>query len=137
MKAQDFASVYHFLCSRNRCYFFLILRCLSLQTSGFPLVCQVVLPQHCAWQDVVVPPKIRVWSIFFVVIYLLLIGVHLHVETRPDPAGILYLHSCKNYTSSSFIIHFVICQYLSGSVVLCQFCLPWTLLQEVFPLKRF
>ncbi len=29
--------VYHYLCSLNRCYFFFVLRFLSLQTSGFPL----------------------------------------------------------------------------------------------------
>ncbi len=29
--------IYHYLCSLNRCYFFFVLRFLSLQTSGFPL----------------------------------------------------------------------------------------------------
>ncbi len=120
MKAQDFASVYHCPCSLNRCYFFFVLWCLSLQTSGFPLVCQVVLPQHSGCQDVAVPPQIRVWGILFCC-YLL--SADRCTFACGDLAGILCLHSRKDYTS--------------GSAVLCQLCLPWTLLQEAFPLKHF
>ena len=54
--------VYSCLCSLNRCYFFFVLRCLSLQTSSFPLEWQVGLPQHSDCQDVVVPPQI--WVLF-------------------------------------------------------------------------
>ena len=72
-------SVYHCLCSLNRCYFFFVLRCLSLQTSGFPLECQVVLPQHSDCQDVEVLPKIRVW---FLLLFVLSFGFcTLHMET--------------------------------------------------------
>ncbi len=81
-----------------------------------------------------VPPQIRVWGILFCC-YLL--SADRWTFACGDLTGILYLHSHKDYTSTSFDIHFVICQYLSGSVVLCQFCLPWTLLQEAFPLKHF
>ncbi len=66
---------------------------------------QVVLPQHSVWQDVAVPPQIRVWGILFC----------------------CYLLSVDRCTFAC----------VSGSAVLCQFCLPWTLLQEAFPLKHF
>ncbi len=58
--------------------------------------------------------------------YLITLTCHLAPEGRWFSHNILasrmYLHSYKDYTSASF---------------LCQYCLPWTLLQEAFPLKHF
>ncbi len=58
--------------------------------------------------------------------YLITLTCHLAPEDRWFYHNILssrmYLHSYKDYTSASF---------------LCQYCLPWTLLQEDFPLKHF
>ncbi len=36
-----------------------------------------------------------------------------------------------------FLSSSLFCNYLSGSAFPCQFCLLWTLLQEVYPLKHF
>ena len=89
------------------------------------MVWQVVLPQHSGCQDVAVPPQIRVWGILFCCD---LLSADRCTFVCGALAGILYLHARKDYTSASFIIHFIICQYLPGSAVPCEFCLPWTLL---------
>jgi hypothetical protein len=125
--------VYHYLCSLKRCYFFFVLRFLSLQTRGFPLKTggsptTFWLPRHGGTSS-------NTGVGYIVLLYLL--SADRCTFACGDLTGILYLHSRKDYTSTSFVIYFVIWQYLSGSTVLCQFCLPWTLLQEAFPLKHF
>ena len=116
------------LYSLNRCYFFFVLRCLSLQTSGFPLEYQVVLPQHSDCQDVEVPPQIQVWCILFCC-YLLSVDRCYFVNGTP---GILHFHvrTALHHRLLSFSLSV---NHLSGSAFPCQFCLPWTLLQEAHP----
>ena len=76
------------LLSLNRFYFF-VLRCLFLKTSGFPLDWEVVLPQHSGCQDVTVPPQIRVWVILFCC-YLLSAD---RCSSLCGDAGILYFRA--------------------------------------------
>ena len=126
------SSVYHCLCSLNRCHFFFVLRYLSLQTSSFPLKWKVVLPQHSGCQDVTVPPQIRVWGIVF---YCYLLSddrcyfvcgtpgiLHFRVRTTPQ----IHLFSISLFDN-----------HQSRLVFPSQFCLLWTSLQETHPLKHF
>ena len=78
---------------------------------------QVVLPQHSGYRDVTVPPQIRCGVRFVFVVIFFCCSVctwNLCTICTWNP-WILYLHSRKDYTSASFVIHFM--HYLA---ITCQ-----------------
>ena len=116
MRAQDvrresttFASVYlclcslnrcYSFCSLNRCYFFFVLRCLSLQASGFPPECR--FPQRSDCHDVTVLLKYGYDGGFVFCCYSLLLDF-VHLRVGP---GILHLYE-RTTLSDSFIVSFM------------------------------
>ena len=90
-------SVYHCLCSLNRHYFFFVLRCLSLQTSGFPL--KSGGSSTTFWMS----RRDSTSSNTVVGSLLLVLSFGFCTFTCGVLVGILYLHVHKDYTSTSFV----------------------------------
>ena len=103
MRAQDLpAFTIVSVCSLNRCYFFFVLRCLSLQTSGFPLKAGGSPTIFWLSRRDSTSSNTGVGFVLFLLLSSLA-GFCTFVCGTRDFAP---LH--KDYTSASFVIHFVI-----------------------------